>query len=103
MEIEYSDGFIVHFKARANRRTRLLYERRLRVFLKNPHDPSLRNHALDYDWAGVRSFSLTDDDGPDDYRVLFRRIGRKQYLFVDFGTHDQLYRPWRGDRDTEGA
>ena len=63
------------------------------LFLKKPYDPSLRNHELEHQWSGYRSFSLTDDDGPDDYRVVFKRVGRSTCLFAEFGTHDQLYRP----------
>ena len=76
-----------------------LFEQRRRVFRRNPHDPSLRNHELSYDRAGQRSFSLTDDNGADDYRIIFRRTGRRKYLFIDFGTHDQLYRSWRSEKE----
>ena len=95
MEIELSPLFRKNFRQRANRRIEKLFEERLRVFRKNPHDPALRNHVPAYDREGQRSFSLTSDEGPDDFRVIFRRIGRRKYLLVDFGRHDQLYRPWR--------
>jgi mRNA-degrading endonuclease YafQ of YafQ-DinJ toxin-antitoxin module len=93
-DIDLSPGFKRHFKQRANRRIQKLYRDRLIVFRKNPHDPTLRTHALQYDLESLWSFRLTHDKGPDDYRVIFRK-DKSTYVFVDFGTHDQLYRAWR--------
>ncbi len=59
--------------------------------MKNPYDPSLNLHPLKRDWDGRFRFSLTDDEGPDDYRVIFKKT-KQGYRFVAFGTHDQLYR-----------
>jgi mRNA-degrading endonuclease YafQ of YafQ-DinJ toxin-antitoxin module len=95
MEVELSPEFERQFRERANQRIRKLYRERLALFLKNPYDTSLRNHPLSHQWEGFRSFSLSADEGRDDYRVLFQRVGRDRYLFTHFGTHDQLYRPWR--------
>jgi mRNA-degrading endonuclease YafQ of YafQ-DinJ toxin-antitoxin module len=94
VDIDLSPGFTRHFKQRANRRIQRLYRERLILFRKNPHDPVLRTHALTHDLDGLWSFSLTDDQGPDDYRVLFRK-DKDVSVFVDFGTHNQLYRPWQ--------
>ena len=93
-DIDLSPAFKRHFKKRANRRIQKLYRDRLIVFRKNPHDLSLRIHALQHDLEGLWSFCLTEDKGRDDYRVIFRK-DKDTYVFVDFGTHDQLYRPWR--------
>jgi mRNA-degrading endonuclease YafQ of YafQ-DinJ toxin-antitoxin module len=71
-----------------------LFEKRLTLFQKNPHDPALDTHPLKYEWEGYSSFRLTSDEGADDFRVIFEKV-RGGYRFVDFGTHDQLYRPWR--------
>ena len=96
MEIERTPGFERSLRERANRRIKRLFRDRLSLFLKNPYDESLRNHALKHRWAGHRSFSLTDDRGEDDYRVVFRRV-KGRYVFIDFGTHAQLYRPWQDE------
>ena len=92
--IKLSSVFKEHFRRRANKQIRALFEKRLMIFRKNPHDPSLNTHPLKYDWEGHFSFSLTDDEGPDDFRVIFKKT-KNGYRFVEFGTHDQLYRPWR--------
>ncbi len=89
-----SQWFRQRLRERANSRIRALFEKRVKVFQKNPYDPSLGVHDLKHNLKGLASFRLTDDDGPDDYRVIFKRT-KEGYLLVDFGTHDQLYRPWR--------
>jgi mRNA-degrading endonuclease YafQ of YafQ-DinJ toxin-antitoxin module len=86
--------FKARFKRRANKRIRRLFAEGLTLFEKNPHDPSLNAHPLQYGLEGYWSFSLTDDDGPDDFRVIYRKT-KDGYALLDFGTHDQIYRPWR--------
>src|SRR5947209_8672338 len=93
-KIMLSSVFKEHFRQRANKRIRTLFESRLRLFQKNPYDPSLNTHPLKHEWEGHESFSLTKDEGSDDYRVIFKRT-KRGYRFVEFGTHDQLYRPWK--------
>ena len=94
MDIERTRTFEQHFRQRAGRKMKRLFHKKLVVFMKNPHDKSLRKHALSHQWAGCWSFSLTDESGQDDFRVIFEET-KSGYLFVDFGTHDQVYRPWR--------
>lgn len=92
--ISRTERFQVHLKARANKRVRAIFDRRVKLFQKDPYNPPLNTHPLKHNLEGFWSFSLTDDEGPDDYRVVFK--GTKDgYVFYDFGTHDQLYRPWR--------
>ncbi len=57
----------------------------LALFLVDPDHPSLRNHALKDKFAGHRSIDVTDD-----WRALYRKEG-KRIIFVELGTHDQLY------------
>jgi mRNA-degrading endonuclease YafQ of YafQ-DinJ toxin-antitoxin module len=71
--IKLSSLFKEHFRRRANRKLRALFERRLAVFQKDPFSASLRTHNLKYNWAGHGSFSLTADTGRDDYRVVFKK------------------------------
>ena len=94
MDIKKTPTFERHYDERANSRIKALFRKKVRVFVKKPHDTSLNLHALKYEWAGHFSFSLTDDQGPDDYRVILKKT-KVAYRFVDFGTHNQLYRPWR--------
>ena len=95
MDVEPTPAFERHLRQRANRKVRKIYRDRLALFTKNPYDPSLNVHSLKHEYDGYSSFSLTDDEGTDDFRVIFKKT-KDSYALFDFGTHDQLYRPWRG-------
>jgi mRNA-degrading endonuclease YafQ of YafQ-DinJ toxin-antitoxin module len=60
------------------------------VFVNNPFDKILNNHALNWDYEWFRSINITWD-----YRVIFREYPNWTYEFVEFidiGTHSQLYK-----------
>jgi addiction module RelE/StbE family toxin len=57
------------------------------LFLKEPSEPSLRNHALTAEWVGYRSISAGGD-----LRLHFKVINDNTVLFVAVGTHSQLYK-----------
>lgn len=57
----------------------------LEFFGDNPNHEALRNHPLTDKYAGIRSIDVTDD-----WRALYRKECER-ILFVDLGTHDQLY------------
>ncbi len=68
-------------------RAREAVDTALRVFMADPFAPSLRNHSLKGEWAGVRSI-----DAGFDVRILFmEEDGYTIVLLVDVGTHSQLY------------
>jgi addiction module RelE/StbE family toxin len=57
----------------------------LELFLEDPIHPSLRNHALREKFAGHWSIDVTAD-----WRALYRKE-RNRIIFVELGTHNQLY------------
>lgn len=59
---------------------------RLKLFLTNPNDKRLRNHALLSKYQGYRSINITGD-----YRAVFKVVGSKA-VFTHIGTHSQLYK-----------
>ncbi len=62
-------------------------DKALRVFVADPFAPSLRNHPLKGEWAGVRSI-----DAGFDMRILYTdESDHTVVLLVDVGTHSQLY------------
>lgn len=63
------------------------FEKRLALFIKNPFDPELHNHALHGTIAGHRSINITGD-----WRAIYENVGENDIWFVDFGTHSQLYK-----------
>lgn len=57
------------------------------LFLDNPDESSLRNHALKGEWTGFRSISAGGD-----LRLHYEQFSDNSVLFVAVGTHSQLYR-----------
>ena len=57
------------------------------LFLDEPMESSLHNHALTDEWAGFRSISAGGD-----LRLHFEIIGDDIAYFVAVGTHSQLYK-----------
>lgn len=56
------------------------------IFVKNPFDKRLRNHALKGKYIGYRSIDITGD-----VRALYTVKDDKIILFGFIGSHSQLY------------
>ena len=82
--IEFSVFFNKQLTA-STREIRVAFLETLQLFRDDPDHPSLRNHALKDKYAGFRSIDVTDD-----WRALYRKE-RERIIFVELGTHDQLY------------
>ncbi len=63
------------------------FQKRLDVFLTDPHDSILSNHSLVGKWQGYRSVNITGD-----LRVIYELIDGDTAFFVAFGSHSQLYK-----------
>ena len=61
------------------------FKERRNLFLLDPQNPLLNNHALHENWAGHRSINITGD-----IRAVFYVEGFIA-IFVAIGTHSQLY------------
>jgi len=59
---------------------------RRNIFLDNPFDPILNNHALTGKYIGYRSINITGD-----LRVIFKILDNNNVLFFSIGTHSNLY------------
>jgi addiction module RelE/StbE family toxin len=57
----------------------------LELFAEHPTHEALRNHPLTGKYAGFQSIDVTDD-----WRALYRKE-RARIIFVELGTHDDLY------------
>jgi addiction module RelE/StbE family toxin len=57
----------------------------LDLFSEDPTHPSLRNHSLTGEYAGFRSIDVTED-----WRAVYREEPER-FLFMELGTHSQLY------------
>jgi addiction module RelE/StbE family toxin len=65
---------------------RAVLRERLRVFMATPHHPLLHNHTLTGSWRGYRSINVTGD-----WRAIYQPIGTDTAVFVEVGTHHDLY------------
>lgn len=62
------------------------FEDRLKSFIKNPFDPVLNNHHLKGEYLGCRSIDIGGD-----LRTIYNLIQKDIVLFIELGTHDELY------------
>ena len=62
------------------------FKKRLKLFLEDPFNPLLQNHALHGEWQQFRSINVTGD-----FRAIYRMLGQSSAEFVLIGTHSGLY------------
>jgi addiction module RelE/StbE family toxin len=83
--IGFTKNFSKQFKVLGPKQKEHFYER-LDLFEKNPHDKTLRDHALKGKYKGYRSIDIESD-----LRALYYVEGDKLVIFGFIGTHSQLY------------
>ena len=88
MEVSFSSSFKRVFKKRikGNADLELKFWQKLEQFTIAPFDPSLKTHKLSGKLRDFWSFSI-DYDG----RVLFYFTEDGKAVFVDFGSHGDVY------------
>lgn len=59
---------------------------RIKLFIQNPFNVVLNNHALTGEYEKRRSFNVTGD-----CRILFYYADQYTVIFTDIGTHPELY------------
>ncbi len=86
--IEYDKNFKKHFRLRIfpNRNLYKKFAERLSLFVKDRSNPILRDHKLTGSLKGSRAFSVTGN-----YRVTYIEVKNGHYIFIDIGTHPQIY------------
>jgi addiction module RelE/StbE family toxin len=89
MEVSFSDSFKKVFKKRV-KSTEIEPEFwiRLELFINDPFDAKLKAHKLSGKLKNLWSFSIEYD-----LRVVFyfTKDKPKRALFIDIGTHDEVY------------
>ncbi len=87
-EIVPTSGFRKAFKrkVRGNKDLEVRFRDRIAIFQRNPFDPRLKTHRLAGQLQGLWSFSVDYD-----VRVVFSFAEGNRVLFVDIGTHDEVY------------
>jgi mRNA-degrading endonuclease YafQ of YafQ-DinJ toxin-antitoxin module len=87
-EIVLTSGFRKAFKrkVRGNRDLEKRFRDRVALFQKNPFEPRLKTHRLSGHLQGLWSFSIDYD-----VRVVFSFAEPNRALFIDIGSHDEVY------------
>lgn len=88
IEIAFSTSFKRAFRKRIANDVALemRFWERLTLFQNDPFEPRLRTHKLSGQLKDLWSFSIEYD-----LRVVFSFIEPGKALFVDIGTHDEVY------------
>ena len=88
MEVSFSSAFKRAFKKRikGNENLESKFWQKLEIFTSDPYDPSLRTHKLSGKLKDLWSFTVDYD-----VRVLFYLTEDNKAIFVDFGSHDEVY------------
>ena len=88
MKIHYSKLFLKHYKKRIlpHPSLRKRFQVRLKLFEKDTKNLVLGDHALKGEKQSFRSFSITGD-----IRVIYHKEDSNSVIFIDVGTHPQVY------------
>ncbi|MFN2455416.1 MAG: type II toxin-antitoxin system YafQ family toxin [Pyrinomonadaceae bacterium] len=88
MEIAFSSSFRRAFKKNVagNASLETSFWKRVELFKTDPFDPKLRTHKLSGKLKDLWSFSVEYD-----LRVIFSFAGQERVVFVDIGSHKEVY------------
>lgn len=71
---------------RCSGKIRAQFKKRLKLFLGDPYNSTLENHALHGEWRDFRSITITGN-----YRALYHHINDETVEFFIIDTHGNLY------------
>lgn len=87
IKVTVSKSFKKNYKKRINsQQLQTKFQKRLELFMKNPKSKTLRDHKLKGQMSEYRSFSITGD-----IRVIYEVLDTNHVLFIDVGSHNQVY------------
>lgn len=88
MDVSFSSSFKRAFKKRikGNPDLEARFWQKLEEFVIDPFTPSLRTHKLSGKLKDLWSFSIDYDE-----RVLFYFTEEETAVFIDIGSHDEVY------------
>ena len=88
IEIGFSSSFKRAFKKRIalDKELEKLFGKKMEIFSRDPHDPSLKTHKLSGELEGFSSFSINHD-----VRVIFKFLDKNRVLLIDIGSHEEVY------------
>jgi len=68
------------------KKIRSRFKERRNIFIVDPYNPLLNNHALQRIYSGYRSINITGD-----VRAIYYEQAHKRVLFIAIGTHHELF------------
>ena len=88
IKISFDNSFKRAFKKRikSNRTLEKKFRDKLEQFQKNPFEPSLKTHKLSGKLKDLWSFTIEYD-----IRIIFYFTDNNDAVFIDIGSHDQVY------------
>lgn len=88
MIIKLDSSYIKSFKKRIRNNAKLALKtrQRIKLFDQNPRNPMIKDHQLTGDKKEFRAFWITGD-----IRIIYFPVSKKEVLFIDIGTHNQVY------------
>jgi len=78
-----------NFKKSLKKKDKFVQEKtreRIRLFKEDPSNLLLNNHKLHGEYEGCNSINITGN-----FRAVFQYLDENQIVFVDIGTHPELY------------
>lgn len=85
MEIDFSSHFLKRAR-RLSSEDKIILSERIKLFKSNPNSPKLKVHPLAGRLKGLFAFSIKRKK-----RVKFSFIDDNKTLFIDVGSHDEVY------------
>ena len=85
MKIKLHKKFTKQF-SKLNQKEKLKCRERLSIFLEDPFNEALNNHALQGKYRGLRSINMSGD-----LRAIYEMVGNGTAFFIDLDTHSNLY------------
>jgi addiction module RelE/StbE family toxin len=88
IKVELHRSFVKSYRQRigSNRKLSLQTEKRVVMFRKDRFDSILKDHALIGQRKDLRSFSVNGD-----VRIIYQLISEDYVIFIDIGSHNQVY------------
>lgn len=85
MQFSSSKGFKKNFK-KMPAKIKQQFKQKIIIFLVDEYHSVLNNHKLAGEYGDYRSINVTGD-----YRAIYKKLDQDTVLFIDIGTHSQLY------------
>lgn len=88
MKIYLDSTYIKHYQKRISSNINLSRKttERIKLFREDPRHPLLKDHGLTGTSFRHRGFWITGD-----IRIIYERVGKAEVLFLDIGSHNQVY------------